>query len=123
MTFPFQADDGKVSVSVADTPDDLADLLDQLLDDIVDHGSIDITGVESGGLFHQAIGLAHAVATLIDFGGGNLKLLDGTVFKFARACDACKNAVRMFTRAGLESEFCVRCADDLARKEWARRKD
>ncbi len=71
-------------------------------------------------LIIDALRLACAVGVLLDFGGGNLKLPDGRVFKLARTCDACKNAVRMFTRAGLESKFCVRCANRLAELEWAR---
>ena len=67
---------------------------------------------------YEAMKLAHVVAKLIEFGGGNLALPDGRVFKFVETCDACQNAVRMFTRAGLQSRFCVRCADSLANKAF-----
>ena len=73
---------------------------------------------ESKVTLREALGLALAVGKLLAFGGGNLRLPDGTVFKLARACDACKNAVRMFTRAGHESRFCPRCADQLATERW-----
>lgn len=102
------------------TPD--TDALDRILDGIEaarrahDAYVSDLTT----DLLYDAIGMARAVYSLLDFGGGNLRLPDGRVFKLARACVACENAVRMFTRAGLESEFCVRCANDLASKEWAR---
>ena len=100
--------------------------LDELLDDLETNGWSDAFEeklLSNGCLVHHALGLARAVNQLINFGGGNLRLPDGRVFKFARTCDACETAVRMFTRAGLESKFCVRCADDLARKEWARQKE
>ena len=69
---------------------------------------------------YDALGLARAIASLIDFGGGVLRLADGSRWRIDRPCVACEVASRMFTRAGLESQFCVRCANALAESEGKR---
>jgi hypothetical protein len=71
---------------------------------------------------HDGLALAQAVESLIDFGGGGLRLKSGHMFRLVRACDACGNASRAFNpRSGLEFRFCYRCQNDLAEAEWKRR--
>ncbi len=106
----------------------LTERLDELLDKIDD----DMTGRPTERLIvrvgkdsweHDALGLARAVSSLIDFGGGNLKLPSGRVFRLNKTCVACETAVPMRTHAGLDSKFCRRCANYLADMEWERQEE
>lgn len=100
--------------------EDIVQALDPILDRVEEVGKRAVM-VKKGSVLYDALGLARAVASLIDFGGGTLVLPDEQRFRLVRPCEACENAAKMFTRAGLESKFCVRCANDLAEREWKRR--
>jgi hypothetical protein len=73
------------------TPLELFKYLDDAIEDVEERGFTDMR-IQKGTLGHDALGLAHAVSHLIDFGGGLLKLQDGTRFKLLRPCKACEVA-------------------------------
>ncbi len=104
------------------TPADLTKFLDELIEAIDTRAEDqEFVRAEIGSPVYDALGLARAVASLIDFGGGILKLPSGEKFKLVRPCAACEVAVPMMTRSGIDSRFCPRCANDLAAAQWQQR--
>ena len=83
---------------------------------------LETAGVKSGEIMfvltkdsdvHRALKMTEGVRKLIDFGGGNLRLADGSVWRLFPACFGCGNADRMKLGPNeIHLKYCARCATE-----------
>lgn len=100
------------------TEDDVdGSALEAVLDALEEQGcKVDVPSggiIVKDGFIHRALKVAEAVRKLTDFGGGNLRLADGSVWRLFPACSDCKNADRVRLSANTQvSRYCARCAEE-----------